>query len=141
MAHPGLVPLAGCLSTPPYPILLQSIHQAFTPQGWTDRPLEAVELQILNPEHGWVTVRSTRSAAHQTGTDDIKRYFYQVTDARIPAWGWSILAPGQQQAKLRMVRRQDQTLWTSQAQVRPDRPVTANRTVTLSSHTITPRTD
>ena len=80
--------------------------------------------------------RSTRSAAFRTSNEDSKRYLYQVTDARIPSWGWSILAPDEQQARLRMVRRQYQPLWTSRVHVGPvrrDRPEMANRATTLTN--------
>ena len=117
----GLVPLAGCLASPDNPLLLSSMHQTFTPRGWTDKPLEKVELEGWNPDLGWITVRSTRSTAQPTSHDRLARYLYQMKDTQIPAWGWSVLPSDQQRAKLRMVGQRGETLWTSQVEVPSER--------------------
>jgi len=113
----ALAPLAGCMTGPANQYVLKALHEKISPEGWTLRPFEHVKLQVLNPQFGWVTVQSTRTDAESTPGDGTDWYYYQISNATIPSWGWSFQDPNHYRAQARMVGADSQSLYTFNANV------------------------
>lgn len=124
----ALAPLAGCMTGPANQYVMKALHEKISPEGWTLRPLEHVKLQVLNPQFGWVTVQSTRTDAESTPGDGTDWYYYQVSNATIPSWGWSFQDPNHYRAQARIVGADSQPLYTFNAHVwRQLNPVNGSR--------------
>ena len=130
----ALAPLAGCMTGPTNQYVLKALHEKISPEGWTLKPFDSVELQVLNPNYGWVTVRSTRTIAESTPGDGTDWYYYQVSNATIPSWGWSFQDPNHYRAQARIVGADSQPLYTFNAHVwRQLEPVNGSREELLAN--------